>query len=703
MSMTVLLGFSALVVDMGMVYSTRAELQRAADAAAISAALKLGDYSGGSGMTAARLAAQESLNANRVLNGTIRLDDDDVVFGRAFLNPSGKYTFTAGQNAPNAVRIRVRRTDGSANGPVPLYFANIFGMRKVNLGARAAAVLTPRDIAFVLDLSSSHNDDSSLRSYKKTAIDNAEVWKHLKDGNLVPQTDTQGFRSMVTVSSNGNGTSKVTIQLTSDTSSTTRALSHVVFGLPAGAQAMAASTAASTRAYPVSTGTDPTTGVSGLKFDGQTLGENAAAQNETYSFNIPDQCLQQMTVATKAGTASDTSVKYNLAPGPLFGNMNSWGTADTGPGWDFAGDTGLVKLIKGSNWTLTAAYASQSLQNKGLGAYNAAEMTAINKSTYDGTTAGYCRRVRVALGLDRWKSGKTGGQAGGNGDDRIDANEIESLVPYPGSVSNPVSGCKQVGGNWDDFIDYVVASTSSMSRYDPGNDYYGDPGLRYRFGLKTWIDYLQEEQEGTAVSPGLNGAPSQPMGAVADAVRTSLDIIRTLEGDDQVGMAGYGTVGYGPAEKPGNMSWLIGDTDLLKSRVDVLQAGMWTPNTNIAQGIDKGVAVLRSSPGARANAAKVLLLLTDGNANQTRATPSTYDEVRAKSDARQAATDAHALGIQIHTISVGACADTALMGEIARIGGGQAMQATGDIASYQQQLKDIFEKLGAMRPVILIE
>ena len=321
MSMTVLLGFSALVVDMGMIYSTRAELQRAADAAAMAAALKLGDYSGGSGMTAARLAAQESLNANRVLNGTVRLGDDDIVFGRAGLTPSGKYTFTASQNAPNAVRIRVRRTEGSANGPVPLYFANIFGMRKVNLGARAAAVLTPRDIVFVLDLSSSHNDDSSLRSYKKTTIDNAEVWKHLKDGDLAPQTDTQGFRSVVTVVSNGHGTSKVTIQLTSDTASATRALSHVVFGLPAGAQSMAASTAASTHAYPVSTGTDPTTGVSGLKFDGQTLGENAAAQTETYSFNVPDQYLQQMTVATKAGTVSDTSVRYNLAPGPLFGNM----------------------------------------------------------------------------------------------------------------------------------------------------------------------------------------------------------------------------------------------------------------------------------------------------------------------------------------------------------------------------------------------
>ncbi|MBI4581746.1 MAG: VWA domain-containing protein [Planctomycetes bacterium] len=704
-SMTVLLGFAALVVDMGMLYNTRTELQRAADSAALAAANRLGAFVEGASLGAARLAAQEAATENRVLGAPVELSDSDVEFGRAALNDqTGKYSFTPTEQFPNAVRVHVRRSSGSKSGAVPLMFANIFGIREASLGAKAAAVLTPRDVTFVLDLSSSHNDDSSLRSYKKTEIDNHEVWEHLKDpAALAAKTDSMGFKSEVSIASNGDGTSKVNIKLTSDASSSTKPLGHVVFGLDSAAQAAAQATAASGGGYPVSIGTDPKTGVSGIKFDGTTLGEDGQVQTESFSFSIPDEYLKQMTVATKAGTGVDKSVQYNLAPGPVLGNMNVWGTQTTGPGWDFAKDSGLVRLPKGSKWSLSSAYVSQTLQLKGYGTYNAAEMAVINSSTYDRSTTQYYLRLRVALGLDRWKSGKSGGQAGGDGDNKIEANELVPLVPYPSAASNPDSTSKEVGGNWNSYFAYVISTSASMNRYNPSTDYYGDPGLRYRFGLKTWVDYLQEEQEGTAASPGLDGAPTQPMGAVIDGVNAALDIIQELQSDDQVGMAGYGTVGYGPAEKPDNMSWLIPDADVIRDRVNDLQAGMWTSNTNIAQGIDRGVDVLFQSPEARGNAAKVMLLLTDGLANQTRPNPTQTNVSKAKTDTVQAATDARARGVQIYTVSVGVNSDTDLMEQIAQIGGGEHFHAEGDIEAYKSQLRDIFQKLGGKRPVILFE
>ncbi len=708
-ALTFLMGIAALVVDMGMIYSTRAELQRTADSAAIAAANRLTDWSHGSALDAARRAAQEAANANKVLGSALELEETDVVFGRAALNDNtGKYSFTETQQFPNSVRVRVRRTSDSKNGGVPTFFANIFGIQQVSIGARAAAVLTPRDIAFVMDLSSSHNDDSQLRAYKLTQINNRPVWEHLKDWDaaLTPRTDSMGFKSKVKVVSNADGTSTVTVDLTSDGSSSTKALSHITFGLPAGAQALAQSTATSGENYAVSTGTDPTTGISGLKFDGTTLGESGQVQTESFSFTMQDQYLEStmMTVATKAGTGVDKSVQYNLAPGPLLGNMKTWGTSVTGPGWDFAGDAGLLRLAKGSAWSLSSSTVSDNLQTRGLGTYTAAEMSVINSSSADSNTASYRRRVRVALGLDRWKSGKSGGQAGGDGDNVMEANEIESLVPYPSSATNAVTGSKKVGGSWDAFIDYVINSGSTMATYDPSNYYYGDAGLRYRFGLKTWIDYLQEMQEGTAASPGLNGAPTQPMGAVSDAVKASLDIIESLEGDDMAGTAGYGNVGYGPGDKPSNLSWLTNDFANVRSQVSGLQAGMWTSNTNLAQGIDKGKAVLLSSPQQRKNAAKVMLLLTDGQPNYSRS-GSSVSTSKAAADAKAAATDARGSNpsIQIFTISVGASADQQLMQDIAEIGGGEHFHAEGSVAQYKAQLDEIFQKLGGKRPVMLIE
>lgn len=706
-SLIAIMGFVALSIDVGHIYNVKAELQRTADAAALAAVAELSK--GGSdtaAMESARQTASQYAAINQVLSAPLLLDDTDITFGRAYVSSGdGKYTFETTQVAPNAVRVRARRTTDSPSGPVPLFFARALGIATADVSAQATAVVIPRDICFVLDLSGSLHYDSALRSVKKIDIGNRKVWTYLKDQELAlaPQTDGLGFESVVSVRDNGDGTSRVTITLTSDADAGTAALSHLTLGLPNEALAMAEATATSGGGYPVSVGTDPTTGVTGLKFDETSLGEDGQQQSEIFSFSIPNECLNAlMTVATKAGTGSDTSVRYNLSQGPLLGNMRVWGNNVTGPSWDCTTDPGLVKLQKGVNWTLTSAFASQTLSAKGYGAYNAAEMTVINSSARDSDSAAYKRRVRVALGLDRWKSGKSGGQAGGNGDNVIDASEVVPMIPYPNQSRNPDTFCKQVGGSWDAYINYVISSSSSMCSYEPGSDLYGDPNLRYRFGLKTWIDYVQDQELGDAASPGLGGAPTQPMGAVADAVKECITIIQSLESSDKAGMASYGTIGYGPAEKPDNMSWLVNDLESIRAKVDKLQPAMWSNYTNIAQGIDKGVEVLFDSPDARANAAKIMLLLTDGNANYTR-NPASYNLVTAPLDAKAAAQDARDRGVRIYTITVGSSADTNLMQEIAAIGDGESFHAEGSIETYQAQLKTIFQKLGGKQPIALIE
>ena len=582
-----LLGMAALSIDVGHLYRTQAEMQKAADAGAHAAVQDLASFRGEASLVAARATAQNYVNSNPVLGESVTLGENDVAFGRAYIDDTGRYVLNEGDPLPNAITVRVRRTADSENGPVPLFFARALGFATKNMTAEATAILTPRDIVFVLDLSASHNDDSSLRSYKIVEIGNRAVWENLWDESLAPQP--------------------------------------VEGGLPAG---------------------------------------------------------------------------------PKFGNMRTWGTEVTGPGWDFAGDPGLLRLPKGNNWSLSSATASQTLSERGYGTYTSSEMSVINSASRDSDVTQYRRRVLVALGIYRWKSGKSGGQPGGNGDNVIDSSELQIMVPYPSEPSNPSTCCKKVGGSWDGYVDYVRSSSSNMCRYEPTNYMFGDPGLQYRFGLKTWVDYLQEKQVGDSASPGMGGVPTQPMGAVADATREMLNILDDLDSNDLVGMASYGRIGYGPAEKPNHMSWLTADLASVRSRIDMLQAGMWSNTTNIAQGIDKGVEVLFHSAAARPNASKFMVLLTDGNPNERRDLSATCGEYEVASvcreDAKQAARDARRRGVVIYTVSVGSNAAVDLMDEIATIGGGSHFHAEGSIATYRQQMLDIFRALGTMRPVVLI-
>jgi len=139
-----------------------------------------------------------------------------------------------------------------------------------------------------------------------------------------------------------------------------------------------------------------------------------------------------------------------------------------------------------------------------------------------------------------------------------------------------------------------------------------------------------------------------------------------------------------------------------------MQAAMWTANTNIAQGIDEGVDVLLNSPNSRRYSAKIMLLLTDGQPNQTRANPTQYASEYsipnpAAEDALVAAQEAHDLhGVRIYTISVGGNSNLALMDAIASVGAGEHFHAEGSVSEYTQQLRNIFQRLGGKRPVELV-
>ncbi len=169
-SLTVILGMASLAVDVGALYSAKAELQRSADAAALAAASELGTSTADDPTADAFDTADQVARLNQVLQATVGVDStNDLEFGRATYNDvNGRFEFSPGGEVYDAVRVTLRRTSGSASGPIDLMFAKFLGHETASMTARAAAVLVPRDIAVVIDLSGSMDYDSQLRSWNRT-------------------------------------------------------------------------------------------------------------------------------------------------------------------------------------------------------------------------------------------------------------------------------------------------------------------------------------------------------------------------------------------------------------------------------------------------------------------------------------------------------------------------------------------------------
>ena len=66
-------------------------------------------------------------------------------------------------------------------------------------------------------------------------------------------------------------------------------------------------------------------------------------------------------------------------------------------------------------------------------------------------------------------------RGGGNGDNLVDSGELTQVVSYP-----------YLRGNWGGYIKYVLSNYTRM--------YLTDTHLRYRYGIKTYVNYLLEQQ-----------------------------------------------------------------------------------------------------------------------------------------------------------------------------------------------------------------
>jgi hypothetical protein len=351
-----------------------------------------------------------------------------------------------------------------------------------------------------------------------------------------------------------------------------------------------------------------------------------------------------------------------------------WGEMNIDSSYSPSSDSGLVYLPKNVNWSdaqLSSWLASQN--------YSSWEVGVIMAKT-SSSDSGWSNRVAIAMGLATWRSGKAGGKwqveglSPGNGNTTISSSEMD-WADYP-----------YAGGSWTDYFNYVSSTSTEMED--------ANSAFRYRFGMKTFVNYLLEDQVGHEDTPELAGAPVQPMQAVKDAVSLLSGVIDELDGDDRLSLEAYDTWGHHEVD-------LTDQYDMVSERLNEMQAGHYGIYTNMGAGIEQAVAEL-TGPNARDNAVKVMFLLTDGYANVD-ADGDTGDEEGGEAYAWAAAQEAAAAGIRIYCITVGAETNREFMQEIAALGGGEEFHAEGSIEEYTAELQEIFARLGGARPVVLIE
>ena len=223
LTMVILIVGLVFSIDIAYMHMVRAELRTATDAAARAGAETLArTQDEGQAIEAAiQIAA-----LNRVSSAPLELTPDQIVLGTTVAGDDGSLVFSPGEQPFTAVRVVGDRSDGSAQGAVPLFFGSLLGRSNFEPILAATASSSVLDIALVLDRSgsmrteeagitriealqaavavfleeiqsSSPNSNVSLTTYSTNSTRDLPLTDQLDQvGNQVAELPAQGFTNI---------------------------------------------------------------------------------------------------------------------------------------------------------------------------------------------------------------------------------------------------------------------------------------------------------------------------------------------------------------------------------------------------------------------------------------------------------------------------------------------------------------------------
>ncbi len=365
----------------------------------------------------------------------------------------------------------------------------------------------------------------------------------------------------------------------------------------------------------------------------------------------------------------EQQTEYSGDSGPTFGYMTNWGNRLLPGSYNPSSDPGLWYIKKSS--TTNVAAITTLLTSTG---YNSTERSALLSGSSDGTATHWRNRCGVLLGLAQWHSGKSkpAFPGGGNGDNKLDNNEV-TWITYPSF---------RVSWAWTDYVDWMQSHYLSQ--------------FSYRYGLKTFTDFLLDNEPQSNQTNNLWATPEQPLRAVKDALQTMTDVILDMDNLDHMSLEVFATSARHQID-------LTEDLQTVPNLLYQRQSGHYDRATCMGDGLKKAINELTSAR-SRHWSAKVIVLMSDGQPNIDQYGNSTADGAPAAVNyAIAQAEDAADRGFRIYTVSVGYSAARGLMQQIATIGKGEEFYAAGSPEEYTAQLEEIFRALGGKRPVSLLE
>jgi Flp pilus assembly protein TadG len=243
-------------------------------------------------------------------------------------------------------------------------------------------------------------------------------------------------------------------------------------------------------------------------------------------------------------------------------------------------------------------------------------------------------------------------------------------------------------GNWDDYINYCKSSSNVNKT----------AGYQYQFGYKNLITYWLENYPAYHQVPDLWKVSAQPVTALKDSVDLFVAFLKEVPTNDNLGLSIYNsTNGNGVLEKQLNSNF-----DQIAGTVRQRQAGHYSSYTNIGAGMQ--TARLHLDSFGRKNAKKMLVVMTDGNANWNNGAynvPAAEQMVIDEANLCAATSRRY----PVITISLGAGADTSIMQQVADITNGTHFNVPGgaSISVLKEQLREAFKKIASQRPLQLVK
>ena len=272
---------------------------------------------------------------------------------------------------------------------------------------------------------------------------------------------------------------------------------------------------------------------------------------------------------------------------------------------------------------------------------------------------------------------------------------------------------------WRDYIKYVRDNQKNRNAYKSGHPY------RYRYGYRSLMDYLQEKKYKAKYSEDLWRTPHYPFHACKEGTSLLLNFMENLEFGDEVGVVVYYASSkelteYDDGELSIDLSSdpITGDYTALNTLHRRHQTANWGGGTGMGYGIKTSREMLDAH--RRYGTRPTMLIMTDGQTNKKPSgwsLPGSFNwedwtdydadgiadystSNTSKQYAFWEATEAIRRGVTIHTLSVGAGGDPAIMRAIAFAGSGIFIDVPGGstIAELEDQVLDAFNQIASKVP-----